>query len=405
MVPNVYPLRKPKKRTLVAEDLPFLMQALEDRARINKKWKSEDSEWIPDNPDPRMISTTPQPSLTLKAEPRKVASELAKLFSSKVNVSAGRYDGDASNADSYLCFIDPTVTYKLDSKKLDGAYAESILKGTTWSDFQDKLLTDMHCDKDKFIDKRKCDIDADYPKDCKRTLDFNVILNAFKDLKLLRRVIVPCTTTTTAYCTIQEYKGGVSSAVLNVLPLNACNSSEDDIYSFLFTDCFCTEPSEGHLTASLYVSVKSFYDDYGTSTCCADWLEVEPTGDDYDLEALDTDLIDIERLQPTRAYVLFRTFSFNMPGQSPNTHETAIYLKSVDISSWKLPGSVFSLDSCKQYLRLCGFPDVSVRQQWASGSIPQHTAKVGVELVGIYVDAKLKDPEVKTDIWDYGEIT
>ena len=84
-----------------------------------------------------------------------------------------------------------------------------------------------------------------------------------------------------------------------------------------------------------------------------------------------------------------------------DTLDAKTYLTSESTSKWEISSDVFSLEKCKRYLSKSGFPDECKRQHDGETSI-RHIAKVGVDIVGIYALAHLKDPPVKTDIWGLG---
>lgn len=381
-------------RVLKAEDAAFLAQALYDRASVLSGWPRSAS-WSPGNMNP-VDTTATDFSLVPEQEGRRSIPEIAKLF------HAAAYDsGVASEAYEYMRYVDPSVTKMVKDKILaDGRFTD-LVPSKKFRTIETNLLEELGMKESSFAAKARNRPDAEWES---RSLGIAALRNAYSDVKNLRRLIVPCRTTSSATCRWQESKydqdpntGSTYSADLVVKPV-----SQRPTFDFSVVKCFCTVPSGGDSTSTLYMSGKSVYytseSGKAVSTCCADWIDVTPSGR---IELEPTCGCAKGRLEVERIYVIVRAWRWNLTGIPYDTLDAKTYLTSVGTTKWEIPEKTFSLAKCREYLSKVGFPTECARQHDGDVS-KRHFAKVGVDVVGIYALAHLKDPPVKTDIWNLG---
>lgn len=398
---KIFPVRN--NRTLKAEDASFLAEALYDRASVYLDWPS--SGWMPGPPDYISIpgdNISPNDvtdrafSLTLSQKDRRSCTELAKLF----YVVAYTSITGILRRKEFMRYVDPLIEAPTDDKVLDDneRFEDLVREGGWFRDVEHNFLKEIGFDASSFAAKAKNSPMTDWRT---RPLDLVAIRDAYSDAKNLRRLIVPCETTSGVVCDWQESTssqdhdtGRTYSANLVVEPLSRRNAN----FNFSTLSCFCTTPTDGDLTATLYMSGKSvYYGDDNRSPCCADWMNVTPSGDDISLSPMSR--CDSSKLEVERIYILLRAWRWNLDGMEKDTLDAKMYLTSVETTEWGIPASTFSVEKCKECLSKVGFPEECERQHDGETSI-RHIAKVGVDVVGIYALAHLKDPPVKTDIWD-----
>ena len=399
---EIIPVRD--NRVLKAEDASFLAEAAYDRASVLLGWP-QTRWWYPGPeydtyPEIALVDVNPVDvtntdfSLVLAQEGRRPFPEIAKLFH-----AAAYYAGHGGTEQyEFMRYVDPSFTKVVADKVLDNAKFTNLIPEKRFRTIEENLLEELGLKPQLFSAKAKNSPDEDWRS---RPLDLVGIRNAYSDVKNLRRLIVPCTTTSVAVCNWQESEydqdpntGNEYSVNLVVNPI-----SQSPAFDFSILSCFCTVPNEGASTSTLYMSEKSVYYGDNQSPCCADWMNVTPSGYDISLEptcGCDKTKLDVERI-----YILFRAWRWNLDGMEYDTLDAKTYLTSESTSKWEISSDIFSLEKCKRYLSKSGFPEECERQHDGETSI-RHIAKVGVDIVGIYALAHLKDPPVKTDIWDLG---
>lgn len=422
---NIMPVRVAQSvgsRALVAEDVAFLTEAAAQRRDdllpdgIRGGFFNQSTtpyyRWLPDiGLDPTVHPLKERekahhPDLILNHAPRCVLPEIARYFSSRVYLGPPvTTDSSEIQVSLYARFVDPTSVGMIHDqildkdvfwgKRVDGLFVRN------WRSVEDELLKKLNLDNATFST-------ALSSPDPARALDLRRIMESFEDVRRLTRVIVPCAVTTSLSCEWQESEydqnpstGSTDRVGLKLVP----HALEDADFNFDVRSCFCTVPSDGESTHSMFMDDFSVYyfidsvnDRKPVSTCCADWVRVRSDGP----LALEPRGMRKDMLIPRRLYLIYRCwyrYGEYTEVDSPS-FRSVLYLNSKGISKWEADDDLISEQKCRGLLEKAGLPSSinhPVVDPYDEAEIAKHTAAIGVDLVAAFVLADFDTSDGKMD--------
>ena len=414
---NIMPVRAAQSigpRALVAEDVAFLTEAAAQRrddllpggirGGFFNRGTTSYYRWLPDiGLDPTVHPLKERekarwPDLILNHAPRCVLPEIARYFSSRVYT-----DPSEPPVSLYARFVDPTSVDMIHDqildkdvfwgKRIDGLFVRN------WRSVEDELLKKLNLDNATFST-------ALSSPDPARALDLRRVLESFEDVRRLTRVIVPCAVTTSLSCEWQESEydqdpstGSTGRVWLKLVP----HALDDADFDFDVRSCFCTVPSDGESTHSMFMDDFSVYyysgdDRTPVSTCCADWVRVRSTGS----LSLEPRCLRRDMLVPRRLYMIYRCWHRygEYTEEDSSTFRSVMYLVSKGLSKWEADDDLISEQKCRGLLEKAGLPSSispPVVDPYDEAEVAKHTTAIGVDLVAAFVLANLDTSDGKMD--------